>query len=209
MVLAPDRRHQPGRRVGVHGPGLPRVRGAPRGTAAQRPSSRRAVARRPGARGRDRGEHVAGVGRAQPSDDVADADARPPDAGAPGRLTWHQLPRRQPRRARGRRVVPREARPGVPAEGEHRPARHLPRAGTTPSSADPQAGSLGAGSSGRQRTRQGNQLRRRRRGRGGRARRAARCAAARSSGSRGRGGGRANGSSPHAWRPPSRPDPPA
>ena len=51
----------------------------------------------------------AGVGRADPADDVAHARRRPPDGGAPHRQPRHVPPRPQRRREGGHRVVPGKA----------------------------------------------------------------------------------------------------
>ena len=60
-------------------------------------------------RSRDRRQHRAGLGGADPPDAVAHARRRPPDGGAPGRLAWHPVARCQRRCQGGRRELSREA----------------------------------------------------------------------------------------------------
>ena len=71
-------------------------------------------------------EDGAGVRGAGAPDDVDDARRRAPDGGAPGRLAGDVRPRPVGRRARGSRVVPREAAGAVQRSRERRAAGAVP-----------------------------------------------------------------------------------
>ena len=77
---------------------------------------------------REISESAPGLGRAGTAHAVDDAGRRTSDGGAPRRLAGDVLPRPVRRRARGRHVVPREARLGVHRPRQRRAARAVSRA---------------------------------------------------------------------------------
>ncbi len=125
LVPAAHRRHRPGARVVLLGPGVRRSGGACRpagqpGRARRRPSRHRDRAR-PG----DRRPRRAGVGRADPADAVADARRRLADGRAPRRQPGDLEPRPLGRRARGCHGLHREAAGAFRRLGRRRYARLL------------------------------------------------------------------------------------
>jgi enoyl-CoA hydratase/carnithine racemase len=101
-------RHPAGARLVLRGRGVPGLRGARRRPREQGRGRARALAGRAGVGARVHREICAGLGRTDPSDDVADARRRSSDGGAPARQPRHVPPRPQRRRQGRHRRFPGE-----------------------------------------------------------------------------------------------------
>ena len=117
LVPAAPRRHRPGAGVVLHRPRLPGAGGARRPPRQQGRAAGRSAADRPRARQGNRRQDRAGLGGADPPDDVAHDGRRRSDGSPQGRQPRHLGPRPLRRRQGRRGLVPGKAPGAIQEQG--------------------------------------------------------------------------------------------